>query len=344
MKYRNKVLMLLGVFTAITINMHNAFAYANGTMSYCLFDAVQEYYPDYFPKENAYSWTLQIGNDYAYIREYSSYYQSKLAVYNDGVYVSFYNQSYSYVFTFAEANRAFANNSCAGSTTINKPSAPSNLTTSTVSSSSIKLTWTDTSNNETGFHIYRYNGSDWVKITTVSSNQTSYTDNALYAATMYYYIVESYNSAGAARAYVSGNTSSAGSSSQTQGSYVEARDDGYNTLRGSPGVNNVYRGDDFGRLYMVYSGNDVIELPSTVPYNADASNAQIIYLMGVNEYWTGRETPRMIKNVRRTGNDLYFEHTGTEGTGSVTIKNYYIWRDIVWIYGNPNSGCDPWNP
>ncbi len=72
------------------------------------------------------------------------------------------------------------------------PSAPSDLTATAQSSSSIVLSWTDNSNNETGFKIYR----DGELISTTSANVTSYTDTGLSSSTTYSYYVKAYNDSG----------------------------------------------------------------------------------------------------------------------------------------------------
>ncbi len=77
------------------------------------------------------------------------------------------------------------------------PAAPSNLSASALSSSSIKFLWTDNSNNETSFVVYRWNGSTWVQIATVGANVTSYTDTGLQASTTYFHYVCARNSTGA---------------------------------------------------------------------------------------------------------------------------------------------------
>ncbi|MDQ1352162.1 MAG: hypothetical protein QG657_2468, partial [Acidobacteriota bacterium] len=76
------------------------------------------------------------------------------------------------------------------------PTAPGNLA-ATATQTSIKLTWTDNSNNEDGFRVYR--GTTSTNLTlraTVGANVTTYTDTGLARRTTYYYKVCAYNSAG----------------------------------------------------------------------------------------------------------------------------------------------------
>jgi sugar lactone lactonase YvrE len=79
-----------------------------------------------------------------------------------------------------------------------QPSAPSNLTATAVSSSQINLSWTDNSNNETGFKIKRKTGVNgtYSTIATVGANVTSYSNTGLTGGGTYYYAVWAYNSNG----------------------------------------------------------------------------------------------------------------------------------------------------
>ena len=77
--------------------------------------------------------------------------------------------------------------------------APSNLSATAISSSQINLTWTDNSNNETGFEIERCTGegcNTFAHIATVGANVTSYSNTGLASSTTYNYRVRAYNSAG----------------------------------------------------------------------------------------------------------------------------------------------------
>ena len=73
--------------------------------------------------------------------------------------------------------------------------APSSLEAVASSSSQINLTWRDNSNNESGFHIWRYDLS-WSQIAVLGANRTSYSDTGLSASATYRYAVRAYDSAG----------------------------------------------------------------------------------------------------------------------------------------------------
>jgi hypothetical protein len=77
------------------------------------------------------------------------------------------------------------------------PAAPSNLTASASVRGQISLTWTDNSNNEVGFRVYRsLDGNTWTLISTVGTNGTSFTDTGLTPGTTYFYRVRSFNGSG----------------------------------------------------------------------------------------------------------------------------------------------------
>ncbi|HSN70772.1 MAG TPA: zinc-dependent metalloprotease family protein, partial [Steroidobacteraceae bacterium] len=78
------------------------------------------------------------------------------------------------------------------------PVAPSGLTATALSASSVGLTWNDNSSTESGHTVERSaNGVDFAQIASLGSNTTSYVDNALAARSTYWYRVRAFNAAGA---------------------------------------------------------------------------------------------------------------------------------------------------
>jgi hypothetical protein len=76
--------------------------------------------------------------------------------------------------------------------------APTGLGADAVSSSQINLTWTDNSDNESGFKIERRKGTStsWSVIKTVGANVTAFANTGLSSATQYHYRVRAYNASG----------------------------------------------------------------------------------------------------------------------------------------------------
>ncbi|MDQ3259012.1 MAG: fibronectin type III domain-containing protein, partial [Acidobacteriota bacterium] len=117
------------------------------------------------------------------------------------------------------------------------PSAPTGLTATAASASQINLSWTDNSNDETGFKIERKQGAggSYAEVTTVGANVTTYNDTGLSATTQYYYRVRAHNAGvnsnysnevnattnDTAPAAPSGLTAAAASSSQVNLSWID---------------------------------------------------------------------------------------------------------------------------
>jgi len=77
------------------------------------------------------------------------------------------------------------------------PAAPANLTAKAASTTSISLTWSDRSTDETGFYIERLiSTGTWSRIGTVGAGVTSFTATGLTRNTSYSFRVQSFNNNG----------------------------------------------------------------------------------------------------------------------------------------------------
>lgn len=105
--------------------------------------------------------------------------------------------SFTFVANDGELNSAIATVTITVNAPTSVPSAPNSLVATAISRSRIDLSWTDTSNTETGFKIERSaNGSTWSQIATVGPNVTTYASTGLSANKTYYYRVRAYNTLG----------------------------------------------------------------------------------------------------------------------------------------------------
>ena len=93
-------------------------------------------------------------------------------------------------------------NQASATLSVPPPPAPGSLAAAMVTSTRIHLSWTDSSNNETGFAIERaaYNKGGklggWTQIATVGANVIGYDDNSVVGTKFYNYRIRSYNSGG----------------------------------------------------------------------------------------------------------------------------------------------------
>jgi len=105
----------------------------------------------------------------------------------------------------------------------NLPLSPRNMAASTVSASSIVLTWDDKSANESGFRIERSaDGVAFTQIATVGTDVITYTNTGLVKATKYYYRVIAYNTAGTS--YYSNIASAITQGTNTAPTFIAVKD------------------------------------------------------------------------------------------------------------------------
>ncbi len=110
---------------------------------------------------------------------------------------------FTLVALFVSCSKTSSTNSTVNATqNIVVPLAPSNLTTSINSNSTITLNWTDNSTNETGFKIERKSSStNYNLLGTVTKDVTNFLDSSVVFSTLYTYRIYSYNQTGSSLSY-----------------------------------------------------------------------------------------------------------------------------------------------
>jgi hypothetical protein len=84
-----------------------------------------------------------------------------------------------------------------GGTTSSTPSSPSGLNATSVTSSSVSLTWSDNATNETGYKLERSpDGVNFTELATLGADAKSFSDSTVSSRSNYSYRVLAYNSAG----------------------------------------------------------------------------------------------------------------------------------------------------
>ena len=79
----------------------------------------------------------------------------------------------------------------------NPPAPPTDLTAADVAATRVDLTWTDNTEDESGFEIVRsLDGTAWSPIGSAGAGSTAYSDGGVSANTQYYYRVRAFNPSG----------------------------------------------------------------------------------------------------------------------------------------------------
>ncbi len=108
------------------------------------------------------------------------------------------NTQYTYEVYATNNSGNSAMSNTASVTTPVPPATPTNAMATTITTTSIAMSWTDNANNETGYNILRKatTASNFSQIASLPANTTTYTDTGLTAGTSYDYHIQAYNVAG----------------------------------------------------------------------------------------------------------------------------------------------------
>ena len=204
--------------------------------------------------------------------------------------------------------------------------APVNLLASGDSPNQINLSWTDKSNNETGFKIERSpNGSsNWTQIGTVGANVTTFQNSGLACNTTYYYRVRAYNTEGDSgySNTASATTSICAPNSPTLNTIINTDGDGNYTVSWNS-VSNATSytlqeatNNNFTNATTAYAGSSLStaisnKSPGTYYYRVLASNT------GGNSGWSNIQTVVVVASPSApTLNTI----TNADGDGNYTVS------------------------
>src|SRR3984893_8158165 len=211
------------------------------------------------------------------------------------------------------------------------PARPTNLTLTAVSSSQIKLSWTDNSNNETGFKIERSrDGTTFVQKYVVGANVTAYSDSGRQAATKYYYRVRAYDSGGDSGYSNTANATTATTLAQLQ-FYIAIRTDGF---PGSGTQADPYDGSTPAKFDAIMSKlqavpNPAIHLVGRGPFRTYATHKWFVHsgwvVSGDGMYST---TVQLTGSVSGMHDVVVFDSDPKLATNNVTFRNLTI--DCNW--------------
>ena len=103
---------------------------------------------------------------------------------------------YFYIEAFNNTGSAFASGSATTqAATVVAPAAPSKIVFKATAANAGYLTWSDNSNNESGFRVQYWNGAAWVTFDTLGAGTTASHVYSIQAGATYYFRIASYNSA-----------------------------------------------------------------------------------------------------------------------------------------------------
>lgn len=233
-----------------------------------------------------------------------------------------------------ESNLIATGTSDGGSTTV---AAPSNLTASVVSSSQINLSWSDNSNNETGFTIQRASGGgSYSTIATVGANTTSYNNTGLSANTTYSYRVRAYSgSATSSFSNTASATTSGGGSSYCSisgnASYEYIQSVSIGSFSNTSGSNSGYGNYSSQTITLTPGSSTNVSL--TPGFSGSSYTEYWAIWIDYNKNYIFESSERVVSGLSGTGTVTGSFTVNSGVTGTTRMR-------IVMKYNGTPSACD----
>ncbi len=221
-----------------------------------------------------------------------------------------------------------------GNTTV-VPLAPTGLTATVVSTTQVKLNWTDNATNETGYKIQRKTGNGiFADIASTGTYITTHDDLGLTANTSYTYRVYAFNNAGNSIQYSNEVTVNTSTVSNSNISFIWSTynpvTDSINSFLCRNGISSQLSG----------SANDIFAIGSDV-YLCGRLNKlptiwknDIAYTLNINPYTRGNATSVFVQ-----GSDVYAVGVVSSNTGG---NKPALWKNNALTLLNINNGSSGW--
>jgi fibronectin type 3 domain-containing protein len=193
-----------------------------------------------------YRWTSSSGA-YALVAETAA------TAYTD-MWLSASTTYYYSVSAYNSAGESAQSYDASATTSADAPAAPTGVTATAQSSSSVSVSWGSVS-GASGYRVYRWTSSSGAYALVAETSATAYTDMGLSASTSYYYSVSAYNSAGeSAQSNYAYASTSAPSPSDGNLSITVGFNLGAIAITGNNGANTIRRTGSPGSLTLSAEG------------------------------------------------------------------------------------------
>ncbi len=178
------------------------------------------------------------------------------------------------------------------------PATPSGLAATATAYNKISLTWTDNSNNETGFEIVRSatSGGTYVPVGTAQAEATSFVDSGLTASKAYFYKIRAINNGGESNFTATVNATTPAMPLTPPAPSDLAAENGINNAVSLSWDDNSTNETEF-RVYRSTDGNDFALIATLTPNsnayldeNTNVSTIYYYYVVGYNASGEGEKS------------------------------------------------------
>jgi glucose/arabinose dehydrogenase/PKD repeat protein len=219
---------------------------------------------------------------------------------------------------------------------LDPPGIPSNLAAVATSSTSVRLTWTDTSTVEDGVEVQVLSNGSWLTVATLPPNTTSFDHTNLLGATTYTYRVRSFNRAGTSAGDPVSVTTLAGARVPYLGTPIsvpgKVEAEYFDKGGTSVGYFDLTPGNEGG----VLRPSEDVDIEGSADVGGGANVGWFVagewmtYTLNVTQAGLYTVSTRVASVA--DGGSFHIEFDGVDKTGPITVPNtggWQTWRDVA---------------